>query len=477
MKLNYSQIKNNLGIILLIISDLISFFFLFKLSELIRIKLISIFIHNLPLFYPDINKYIWIFPLWFIVFVYEGLYTKRMSFWDEIKTIIKATYITILIIFSFLFISKKGPEYSRILIITLGIISTFLLPIIRLNIKKLIYAIGLLKKKVLIVGSGKNAEKIYMALKNERNLGYEIAGFIDDNPNIEKIGNHKIHSSIKKIERYIKSAHITDVIVTKDDLPNKELSELINFIQHKALTTLYVPGFEGIAVSGTELKYFFQEQTIAIEIKNNLSNPITYITKRIMDYILALIIFILILPILVIIAIIIKLTSEGPVIYSQERIGKKAKTFKCYKFRTMYKDADKRLKEILEKNPELKKEWETYWKLKNDPRVTKIGNFLRKTSLDELPQIFNVLKGEMSLVGPRPVVQKEIDDYYKENSEYYFKVPPGVTGLWQVSGRSNTSYEYRISLDSWYVKNWNLWLDIVILFKTFSAVIKKEGAC
>ncbi|HOL63584.1 MAG TPA: sugar transferase, partial [Elusimicrobiales bacterium] len=105
------------------------------------------------------------------------------------------------------------------------------------------------------------------------------------------------------------------------------------------------------------------------------------------------------------------------------------------------------------------------------------GNFLRKTSLDELPQIFNVLKGEMSLVGPRPVVQKEIDEYYKENSYYYFMVPPGITGLWQVSGRSETSYEYRVSLDSWYVKNWNLWLDIVILLKTVKAVIKREGAC
>jgi undecaprenyl-phosphate galactose phosphotransferase len=142
----------------------------------------------------------------------------------------------------------------------------------------------------------------------------------------------------------------------------------------------------------------------------------------------------------------------------------------------MYVDADKKLKEILEKDPQKKKEWETYWKLKDDPRVTKIGKFLRKTSLDELPQIFNVLKGEMSLVGPRPYLPREWD-YIKDESSIIHALPPGITGLWQVSGRNNEDYNYRIMMDCWYVKNWNLWLDIVILIKTIRAVIKREGAC
>ncbi|HPO95417.1 MAG TPA: sugar transferase, partial [Elusimicrobiales bacterium] len=146
------------------------------------------------------------------------------------------------------------------------------------------------------------------------------------------------------------------------------------------------------------------------------------------------------------------------------------------KFRTMYIDADEKLKEILAKDLEKKKEWETYWKLKDDPRVTKIGNFLRKTSLDELPQIFNVLKGEMSLIGPRPYLPREWD-YIKSESNIIHALPPGITGLWQVSGRNNEDYNFRITMDSWYVKNWNLWLDIVILFKTVKAVIKREGAC
>ena len=238
-----------------------------------------------------------------------------------------------------------------------------------------------------------------------------------------------------------------------------------------------MPEISGIAAYGTDIKYFFNQQMIAFEIKNNLSNPITYISKRIIDYILSVIIFAVIIIPMIAVMILIKLTSPGAVIYSQERIGKNGKPFKCHKFRTMFNDADERLNEILLKDPEKKNEWERYWKLKDDPRITPVGKFLRKTSLDELPQIFNVLKGEMSLVGPRPVVKKEIEDYYKEEAEYYFKVPPGITGLWQVSGRSNTSYDYRVSLDSWYVKNWNLWLDVVILLKTVKAVIKHEGAC
>jgi undecaprenyl-phosphate galactose phosphotransferase len=142
----------------------------------------------------------------------------------------------------------------------------------------------------------------------------------------------------------------------------------------------------------------------------------------------------------------------------------------------MHKDAEERLKKLLKENKEAKREWETSFKLKNDPRVTKIGKFLRKTSLDELPQIFNVLKGDMSLVGPRPVIREEIEKYYGDFAQYYYMVKPGITGLWQVSGRSDTDYDKRVRLDTWYVLNWSLWLDLVILIKTVEAVLKGKGA-
>jgi undecaprenyl-phosphate galactose phosphotransferase len=142
----------------------------------------------------------------------------------------------------------------------------------------------------------------------------------------------------------------------------------------------------------------------------------------------------------------------------------------------MYENADEMLKKILENDENLKKEWETYYKLKNDPRITPIGKILRKFSLDELPQFFNVLKGDLSVVGPRPVVKDELEKYYGEFKKFYLAVKPGITGLWQVSGRNNTTYEDRVKLDTIYVINWSLWLDIIIILKTLKVIIKKEGA-
>ena len=197
---------------------------------------------------------------------------------------------------------------------------------------------------------------------------------------------------------------------------------------------------------------------------------------NIFNYFLAIALLPILLPIIAILAYLIKKESPGPVFFAHNRIGKDGKTIPTLKFRSMFQDAKERLEKLLDEDPAIKEEWEINFKLKEDPRVTKVGAFLRKTSLDELPQIFNVLKGEMSFVGPRPVIQQEIDQYYKEDSEYYFMVKPGITGLWQVSGRSDTDYDFRVSTDKWYVLNWSLWLDIVILFKTVKVVLKREGA-
>lgn len=180
-------------------------------------------------------------------------------------------------------------------------------------------------------------------------------------------------------------------------------------------------------------------------------------------------------PILLIIALWIYHDSPGPVIFKHRRVGRDGKEFNCYKFRSMCVDADVKLKELLEKDPAAREEWNRDFKLKNDPRITKSGHFLRRTSLDELPQIFNVLKGEMSLVGPRPIVQAEVPRYGKFIQDYYM-VRPGITGMWQTSGRSDIDYPERVAMDSWYVRNWNVWFDVVLLWRTFSVVFSKKGA-
>ena len=194
-----------------------------------------------------------------------------------------------------------------------------------------------------------------------------------------------------------------------------------------------------------------------------------------MDLFLVLTGGLLISPIILLIAILIKIDSPGPIFYGHKRLAKGGKTFKCWKFRSMYMNADKKLQEYLDKDPALKREWQEYFKLKKDPRVTKIGKFLRKTSLDELPQLWNVLKGELSLVGPRPIVEGEIEKFGKDYI-LYKRTKPGITGYWQVSGRTDTTYEERTKLERYYVSNWSIWLDIYILAKTFVVVFKKEGA-
>jgi exopolysaccharide production protein ExoY len=198
--------------------------------------------------------------------------------------------------------------------------------------------------------------------------------------------------------------------------------------------------------------------------------------KRILDILFSLFALTLTLPLLICIVVAIRLTSSGHVIYSQERIGRGGKPFRCYKFRTMYADADNRLKTLLESSPALRAEWESNFKLKNDPRVTPIGAFMRRTSLDELPQFWNVLKGDLSVVGPRPVVRAEIMQHFGNKATKIFSIRPGLTGLWQISGRSDLSYATRLQLDEHYVDHQSILLDLTIIAKTIPAMLLSRGA-
>jgi Undecaprenyl-phosphate galactose phosphotransferase WbaP len=199
------------------------------------------------------------------------------------------------------------------------------------------------------------------------------------------------------------------------------------------------------------------------------------LAKRTVDVVAVVVGGLLVLPLILLIAALIKLQSPGPVFYQQERIGRHGRRFKVWKFRTMVRDADKILEDSLAASPERRREWQLNHKLQNDPRVTSLGRWLRKTSLDELPQLWNVLRGEMSLVGPRPIVTKEIEKY-GDRFARYCAVTPGMTGLWQVSGRNDTTYAERVDLDSYYAGNWSLWLDLYILLLTVKVVLFRQGA-
>lgn len=469
------KLKNRLGVLALFGLDFTALFALFHGAVFARQAVLPLVFSALPEFHYDLTLYWWIFAVWQLVMLSGDGYSRRFAVWDEVKFVWKSAFFSSMAILTMLFLMKRGQEYSRLLVATMFALAVMLFPVIRLNVKKLLYAAGLMRRKILVVGSGEAAISTYNAIISEPNLGYQVVGFVDDAPAGTEVCGYRVRQGLDQIERYIKSASIHDVVVAKPELDKDAILALINRIQHKAENTLFIPDLKGIAVTGTELRHFFREQTIILEVRNNLANPLKYGVKRLLDYLAGVFIFAAFLGPMLLIALIIKLDSKGPAILRQKRLGKNARKFYCYKFRTMFHDAEERLQKILESDSSAKEEWEKYWKLTNDPRITRVGNFLRKTSLDELPQILNVILGEMSLIGPRPYLPREWE-HIKEESAIIHALPPGITGLWQVSGRNNQDYNFRITMDGWYVKNWNLWLDIMILFETVGVVLKREGA-
>jgi Undecaprenyl-phosphate galactose phosphotransferase WbaP len=468
--------KKILKIILLLVFDLSAFYLSLYLAFLTR-KFISVSILK------DINynytfNYLlsfWWIPIIVLFFLwYEKLYTKNYPFWDEIKQIIKAISFSIIFIFFILSLTKQAHLVSRLTIIFLYFYSIIFFPLFRHFGKKILFSFY--RNPILIIGAGETGKSVAKSIIEDPHLDVEIKGFLDDNKEGYIEINNKKYPILGKVYNIEHLNEIDTVIIAMPSLNSNNLNDLINKIHRHTKNVFTVPVLNNIGLLNSEIYNLFNEKMFLLKIENRLESSINQAIKRFFDLTLSVLMLPILLPTILIIGILIKLDSKGPIFYTQERVGKNGKKFKVIKFRSMYTNADEVLKMALEEDPKLREEYEKYFKIKNDPRATKVGRFLRKTSLDELPQIFNVLKGEMSLVGPRPVTTEEIVKYYKDYVIYYYEVLPGITGLWQISGRSDTSYDERVELDIWYVKNWNLWLDIVILIKTIKVVLKREGA-
>jgi undecaprenyl-phosphate galactose phosphotransferase len=342
--------------------------------------------------------------------------------------------------------TKSIENYSRLVIGFSFIFMTLLIPLSKNISKKVLYLMGLWQKKAKIYGNDSFlTDEIY---------GNPYLGYI-------KPSNKEEPSTI-----FVNSKGSTLTTL------KKVLSNQIK----KNKEVIFIPLMGDYDLTHSHIYELSNTRTNLIVYQNRLKSWYRKLIQQVFNYLLAIILLPILLPILGIFAILIKKESPGPIFFAHKRIGQNGRIIPTYKFRSMYADAEERLKKLLLENEEIKDEWETNFKLKDDPRITKIGNFLRKTSLDELPQIFNVLRGEMNFVGPRPVIAQEIEQYYKEDVEYYHMVKPGITGLWQVSGRSDSDYEFRVATDKWYILNWSLWLDIVILIKTIKVVLKRDGA-
>ncbi len=432
---------------------------------------------------------VWWFPLLLLFcLAYEHLYVKRLPFWTEVEVIFKAVSLAVIITIFLLYLSKIADEISRTLIVTTWLVLALLLPLFRWYGKLLLVKLKIWSRPVLVAGTENSSKMIIRALSREKTMGYEVKGVLSDDR------DHKDHRAdqaktnknilpaapvlggVEDAESILEQTGIKDMIIAMPGLPSRQLVDLANRLQPVVCNLLLVPDLFGLSLSGIEVQYFFEEQTLLLHIKNRLKSAFNRAIKRTFDLALGTLMLLFCLPLLTVLALAVKLDSKGPVFYAGERIGRGGAGFICYKFRTMYSDADSILDQHLAVDEKARSEWQLYKKLITyDPRVTRFGALLRRFSLDELPQLYNVIRGEMSLVGPRPYIPEEkvlMGAWLHD----ILVAKPGLTGLWQVSGRNRISFEGRLKLDAWYMKNWSPWLDLVLLLKTVRVVLKREGA-
>ena len=425
---------------------------------------------------PRLNFWV-VFPLLYLLFInIEQLYNRRTQFWKVIEKIFHASLYAIVAVVIVLYVGKIAASTSRLFIVLLWFFSFIYITIFRYILKKILEKMQLFQIPVLIIGAGKTAELLAQGIINDVGMDYKIIGLLEDNCVKKGILNHfPVLGKFADAEKVIRDTGVQHVFIAAPGLQQDKLTRLIYKVQPLVKNMGIIPNLVCVPMGGIEVESLFNEKLMLLRLKNNLARPLNRYIKTMFDFVVTLVGTVMISPVLLFIALWIYKDSPGPVIFKHMRIGKNGKPFPCYKFRSMCVDAKIKLEELLETDPEAKAEWERDFKLRNDPRVTKSGAFLRKTSLDELPQIFNVLKGEMSLVGPRPIIQEELERYGEYVGDYLM-VKPGITGMWQVSGRSDIDYEERVLLDSWYVRNWSVWIDIVMLFKTFKVVLLRKGA-
>ena len=419
------------------------------------------------------------FALSLLTFGMRGHYTRRRPLTDEILDIFKVFLVVAVLDGVFAYLAKW--YFSRSWFVMAWVLTFLLVPCIRAGIKLILIRAHRWQRATVILGAGKNAREAAEALDAEPFMGLEIKAFLvppgeDALVQVLEVKNKKIPvlplgiDPDKTLES-LGSPQLVVALESESVLPHQRLLQRL-LARYGDLRV--IPPLRGLPLYGMEITHFFSHEVLMLSMRNNLARPGPQLLKRIFDLLGSLLLLVLLAPLFAYLSWKIR-QSGSKAVFGHERIGRHGKRFQCLKFRTMVPDADRALIALLESDPRAREEWEQGFKLKNDPRVTPVGDFLRRTSLDELPQLWNVLKGDMSLVGPRPIIEEELGRY-GDQVGYYLETRPGITGLWQISGRNDTGYEDRVSLDSWYVRNWSLWYDFVVLLKTVRVVWRREGA-
>ena len=452
-------------------------FFAFFSSFFISLMLLP-FINDNQIAFPkeELDEYIFIHLVislgcvcWF--WVHLRHYTYRKPFWFELKEIFRTLVIFFVIELAIIAFSKL--YVSRTLWMLTWFWALILVPIVRIFFKKLLLKLNLYQKDTVIIGSGQNAKDVYRALAGKSYLGFSLCYFVSSDI-IPENGKNEI-KVIDARNKDIISLQQLDTKAVQFILALDDEMILDSWLRYLALnkyrSVSVIPNIRGIPLYGTDMSFLFSHEILLLRVNNNLAKRSSRILKRIMDVLGSLGIIILLSPVLLYLYFSVK-KDGGNAIYGHPRIGRNGKIFKCLKFRSMVVNSKEVLDELLRTDPEARAEWEKDFKLKNDPRITKIGAFIRKTSLDELPQFINVFKGDMSIIGPRP---DAYTDSPTDIQRMRTKILPGITGLAQVNGRSNLDEKSRGDYDLEYIEKYSFIYDLKIFIKTILIVVLRKG--
>jgi len=409
-----------------------------------------------------------------IVFALGGVYHQRRgrSLLDEVYAVLNGTATTIVIVMAATYLIRF--YHSRFIFLLVGAVVVGLLSVERLLLR---VARAELRKRghgirrVVIVGAGEVGRSVMRNIVARPELGYLVVGFVDDNPDkgSTDIGRFRALGGLENLPHIVSREAVDEVIVTLPWMYHRKILSVVRQCERHDVRSRIVPDLFQLSLSRVEVEDLAGIPLLSLS-GPSVNNWLWWV-KRAFDFSVALIGLAMSSPLMLVIGLAIKLDTPGPVIFSQTRVGKWGRLFTCYKFRTMRVGAD----EEKERLARLNEARGALFKIKNDPRMTRIGRLLRRTSLDELPQLYNILKGDMSLVGPRPPLPEEVSQYlewHKRRLETW----PGLTGLWQVSGRSNLTFDEMCLLDIYYVENWSLTLDTKIVLQTIPKVILGDGA-
>ncbi|WP_281812393.1 undecaprenyl-phosphate galactose phosphotransferase WbaP [Limnohabitans sp. MORI2] len=391
-------------------------------------------------------------------------YSDRKPYWSELGEVLWVLLLLSVLDLALIGISRWNS--SRLWWALVWSLTALFLPLVRGMFRSAMRRMRLWQRPTLVIGNGLNAHETAEALRSEPVLGFDVLDFVDV--------DHALQNDGQVLKKWGELPGMQFVLALEPGQSWMQGAILRKLVHCGAEDVSVVPAIRGVPLLGTNISYFFSHEVAMLKLRNNLRYWPSRLIKRIFDLVAALVLLVLLALPFVFMAWMIR-RDGGPAIFAHKRVGQFGREFACFKFRTMHVNAEEQLRLLLARDPVVREEWEREFKLRNDPRITSIGEFLRQTSLDELPQLINVIRGEMSLVGPRPVIQAELA-YYGEDVDYFLLVRPGVTGLWQVSGRNDVDYHTRVYLDTWYVKNWSLWYDVSILFKTIKVVFQRKGA-